>query len=124
MDVTVQRTAMFFGAPVLALYFKRGASFGFMVTRCLEKIDGCKNASETKKVEQSWRIAFSDQKDKPIRCRASMTCDGRRANQKRNTTLRRYIPSLSGGTYLVFCKIVSSRIFRAIVSSDRWRIAR
>ena len=31
---------------------------------------------------QSWRVAFSKQEDRPIRCRASMTRAGRRQNQR------------------------------------------
>ena len=32
--------------------------------------------------KQSWKTPFSEQKDRPIRCRASMTGAGRRQNQR------------------------------------------
>ena len=115
---------MFFGELVLALYLLGGVPAlalyllnvfktrtiiappcGTSATRRMSSAATRTRVKQKRWRNQSWRVVFSDQKSRPISCRASMTCDDRRENQRRNLTLRRAVLSLSGGPYLVFCEI-------------------
>ena len=90
----------FFGTSFGLMFTREGISFGVLFTRCLQNTHCHCGTSTTRRMpstaartrvkqerrRQSWCVAFSEQKDKPIRCRVSITRDGRRANQERNST--------------------------------------
>ena len=103
MDVTVRMVAygnVFLGTSVGLVFTREGTSFGVVFTRCLQNTHHNCGTSTTRRMSltatrtrvkrerwrQSWRVAFSKQRDRPIRCHASMTRYSRGANQGRNSS--------------------------------------